>query len=180
MSLVKTSIQRWWRLTFRGKQREEVVWQDLKDFLQHEAWRVGLFEKERCAEVSFQLSDQAIVPFYYAVRERELDFQVNAMESIPPELISDAFILSAHLNNVLNWGKVLVDAENGVVLHRLKVNLLIPFLFPNEIEVSIMRHFSTSKDIHGAFRRLVEERESPAIIFADLLRQIEANSNSAS
>lgn len=179
MNLVKISIQRWWRLTFRGKQREEVVWQDLKDFLQHEAWRVGLFEKERYAEVLFQLSDQAIVPFYYAVQEHELNLQVNAMESIPPELISDAFILSAHLNNVLNWGKVLVDAESGVVLHHVKVNLLIPFLFPNEIEVSIVRHFHTSKDIHDAFRRLVEEREAPAIIIADLLRQIEANSPAA-
>ena len=179
MNRAKTSIQRCWRLAFQLGQRKELVWNDLKAFLQAQAWRVGTFEKERFVEVPFQLVEGHVVPFYYAVEENALSLQVNALESIPTDLISDAFILSAHLNNVLTSGKVMVDAENAAVLYRFQLELLIPFLFPEEIEVNIARHFNASKDIHGAFRRLVEERESPAIIIADLLRQIEANSASA-
>lgn len=169
------SIQRWWRLAFQLRQREALVWSDLKAYLQQMEWTVGTFEKERYVEVPFQLVEGYTVPFYYGVGAHELNLQVHVMEAIPPDVITDAFILSAHFNNVLNSGKVLVDAERGVVLHRWKVELLIPFLFPREIEVFIASHFNTAKDIHGAFRRLVEEREAPAIIIADLLRQIEAN-----
>ena len=65
-----------------------------------------LVANERYVEVPFRLVEGYTVPFYYGIGPHEMNLQVHVMEAIPPDVITDAFILSAHFNSVLNSGKV--------------------------------------------------------------------------
>ena len=96
---------------------------------------------------------------------------LKAIKEFDQDLTTDIFILATHLNNLLNSGTVLINAEQNYVEYVLKTDLLIPLLYKGEIENKITRHYSTTININKAFQRLINEQEVPAIIIADLLKE---------
>ena len=109
--------------------------------------------------------------FYYAVFENKFNCKVKVLDTFDEELTSDIFILATHFNNLLNNGNVLINVASNYVEYVLKTDLLIPLLYKGEIENQMSRHYSTTKDIERAFQRLINEREAPAIIIAELLEE---------
>ena len=63
----------------------------------------------------------------------------------------------------------MINVDGQFVEYHLNRDLLVPLLYNGEINNQLRLHYGLAKDIYVAFQRLVDEREAPAIIIADLL-----------
>ena len=159
-----------YRLSLNQVKQEKMVWNDLKKHHEDQKYQSGVFEKDRYLESVFQISDKKSLLFFYGIFENKFDCRVKILKEFDQDLTTDIFILATHLNNLLNSGTVLINAEQNYVEYVLKTDLLIPLLYKGEIENKITRHYSTTRNINKAFQRLINEQEAPAIIIADLLK----------
>lgn len=164
-------LKRVYRLSLTFKKQEEMVWNDLKKHHENQEYQSGVFEKDRYIESFFQINDDKSFAFYYAIFENKFNCRVKVLDTFDEELTSDIFILATHFNNLLNNGNVLINVASNYVEYVVKTDLLIPLLYKGEIENQMSRHYSTTKDIERAFQRLINEREAPAIIIAELLEE---------
>ena len=164
-------LKRVYRLSLTFKKQEEMVWNDLKKHHEDQEYQSGVFEKDRYLESVFQISDKKSLLFFYGISENKFDCRVKILKEFDQDLTTDIFILATHLNNLLNSGTVVINAEQNYVEYVLKTDLLIPLLYKGEIENKITRHFGTTININKAFQRLINEQEAPAIIIADLLKE---------
>ena len=152
------------------------VWNDLKRLHIQADWVHGIYERERQIETGFEVESSSL-RFYYAVDEIFFHCRVKVLEDYPLDLTSDLFILAAHFNNSLRMGSVKINVNVGYVEYHLQRDLMLPLLYKGEIHSTINFHYAIAKDVYSAFQRLVLEREAPAIIFADLLRRNEDESD---
>lgn len=164
-------LKRMYRLTLNLKGQEELVWKELKKIQAN--WQHEVFEKKRYIETIFVMGKDQAAAFYYAIYEGSIHYRVKILEDYPIELTTDLFILAAHFNNVLNDGVVVVNVHCLYVEYHQKSELLIPLLYNDEIDRQLRRHFDNSEDIYAGFQRLIIEKEAPAIIIADLLKENE-------
>lgn len=93
------------------------------------------------------------------------------------ELTSDIFILATHFNNILDYGTVTINTGRQSVDYTFNHNILLPYLYPGYLHAQTRKHLDNFRDLlYPAFQRLIHEGEAPAIIIADLLKDIEAQS----
>jgi hypothetical protein len=177
MNKIKFFLQRVYRLTISFNKQEEIVWRELKKLQSDADWKHGVYEKEKYIETVFEISKEKGALFYYMIYDGSFHCRVKILQDYPTDFTTDLFILSAHFNNLLTNGVVVVDVNNCFVEYHLKRDLLIPLLYSGEIYDQLIRHHRTSKDIYAAFQRLIIEQEAPAIIIADLLKQKDAKRN---
>ena len=170
---LKYYLQRIYRLTLSPAGMKEKVWDDLKKLHKEADWRSGVYENGKFIETVFGISEEKGAVFYHFIQDDFIILRVKVLEDFPEELTTEFFILATHFNNLLKRGKVMVDPGDRQVEYFYSRELLIPLLYKDEIYADIKGHVDLSKDIHAAFKRLLLERESPAIIIADLLRQME-------
>jgi hypothetical protein len=170
---IKFYLQRIYRLSLSYKNKEELVWKELKRLHNKSNWKSGIYENEKHIETSFEISQNQGCIFYYMIYDGSFHCRVKILENYPSELTTDLFILASHFNNLLNNGIVIVNVSNQFVEYHQKRELLIPLLYNSEIYDQLIRHYNTSKDIYSAFQRLIIEQEPPAIIIADLLKSKE-------
>jgi hypothetical protein len=180
MNKLKFFLKRFYRLTLSFKNQEEIVWKELKNLHYNTEWKSGIYEKEKYVETIFEISKERGAAFYYIVNDGYFHCRVKILDNFPVELATDLFILAAHFNNLLNHGVVVVNVNGNYIEYHHKREIIVPLLFTDEIYIQLMRHHSTSKDIYGAFQRLVLEQEAPAIIIADLIRQNESDNDESS
>jgi hypothetical protein len=166
---IKFYLIRIYRLTFASKKHKEVVWKDLKIMFSSLGCKHGIYEREKYIETSFLIGEDVIADYYYLIYEDYFHCRVDVLKDYPEDLVTELFILSTHLNNILNIGVVVVDVKENAVLYYEKKPLLVPFLYNGNLHAQLSGHYKTSKDIYAAFHRLVQENEAPAIIIADLL-----------
>jgi hypothetical protein len=162
-------------LSLSPDKQEGLVWQDLKRLHIDSNWKSGIFEKERTIETVFEISNEKAGVFYYMLYEGFYHCRVKVLENFSDHFATDIFILSAHFNNVLKNGKVIVNVENRYVEYHRKREMLIPLLYNGELSVELMDHYGVARDVYSAFQRLVVEHEAPAIIIADLMRDRMSN-----
>lgn len=177
MKRVKSFLKSIFRLSLNPEKREKVVWQDLKKLHANAEWRSGIYENEKRIEVLFEISKNEAVTYFYWIYNNELHLRVKVLENFIPQLATELFIMASHFNNLLNSGVVVVNTESLYVEYHLKIEILIPLLYPDEIYNILIRHFNTSKDIFWAFQKLIDSNEDPVLIIADLL---EKNKNESS
>ena len=177
MNKLKFYLQRIYRLTLSFKKQEEIVWTELKKLHADAEWKSGVYEKEKYIETIFEIGNDQGAIFYYMIYDDSFHCRVKILDDYPTELTTDLFILATHFNNLLNNGVVIVNVNSHYVEYHQKRDLLIPLLYNSEIHGQSIRHYNTSKDIYLAFERLVIEREAPAIIIADLLKNKEAKAD---
>lgn len=173
MNRLKFYLRRIYRLSVNFQKREEIVWSDLKKLHADAGWNSGIYEKEKFIKTVFEISNEQGAVFYYMIYDGYFHCRVKILEDFPVDLTTDLFILAAHFNNLLNNGVVIINVDNQFVEYHLKSDLLIPLLYTGEIFNQLNRHCNMAKDIYSAFQRLVNENEAPAIIIADLLKQLE-------
>jgi hypothetical protein len=166
-------LRRVYRLSVNFKKHEDVVWNDLKNLVKHADWRAGVFEKEKCIELSFEIGENMGGHYVYFVHNNTYSCRVKVATDFPPEQAEAVFILASHFNNLLNHGMVYVNPEGRYISYVLECNLLIPLLYPGELHTYLLLHYNTSKNVYWAFQRLLNEDEAPAIIIADLLKKNE-------
>ncbi len=179
MNKIKYYLQRIYRLSLSFKKQEEIVWKELKKVHSDAEWKSGIYEKEKCIETNFEISNGKAVRFGYMIYDDSFHCRVKILEEFQSDLTTDLFILASHFNNLLNNGVVVINVNNLYVEYHEKRHLLIPLLYNGEIYDQLNRHFNTSKDIYSAFQRLVLEQEAPAIIIADLLKENEKSGGDA-
>ncbi len=173
MKKIKHFFSKIYRISLSFKKQEELAWADLKDIHLQAEWKSGIYEKEKCIETSFELSNGAGAVFQYFIYEGSFHCRVRLMENFPTDLTTDVFVLASHFNNLLSNGVVKIDVNTQSVDYHQKIDLLVPLLYKGEFHHQISRHYNTSNDIYAAFNRLVTEQEAPAIIIADLLNKKE-------
>jgi len=170
---IKFYLKRVYRLSLSGKKQQDVVWKDLIKLHKNAKWKSGVFENDKYVETIFKFASEKYGTFYYFVYEGFFHCKVKILESYPPDLTTEIFILSTHFNNILNEGVVIVNTKNSDVEFYLKKDLLIPLMYSGELYNQLIKHYDISKDIYAAYQRLIIEQEAPAIIIADLLREKE-------
>ncbi len=172
-------LKRIYRLSLGVEQQEALVWKDLKEFYTNLGCRFGVYEKEKCIEVVLKIAEDQTASFFQTVHEYYFTSRVKVLDDFPVEQTSELFILATHFNNLLKRGSVLVNVNHGYVEYCFSRELLIPLLYPGEIEDQVKVHYSTSEDVHWAFHRLIDEHEEPAIVIADLLKKMREEEESS-
>lgn len=160
-----------YRVIISSEKQQEIVWKDLINLHKHYKWKSGVFENDKYIETTFNLSSDTYANFYYMIYDGHYHCKVNILQSYPPELTSDIFVLAAHFNNILNRGKVTVNVKESAVRFVINTDILVPLLYSGVLYSQLIKHYKISKDIYAAYQRLIVEGESPAIIIADLLRE---------
>ena len=166
-------LRRVYRLSLNRSKQENLVWKDLIKLQAEADWKHGIYEKEKYIETIFSIAKNKGERYFYMVADGYFHCRVKVLDNYPIELATDLFILASHFNNLLNNGVVKVNTESLYVEYCQKIDILIPLLYKGVIYQQLIAHYNTSKDIHWAFHKLVEENEAPAIIIADLLKKIE-------
>lgn len=180
MKKIKHFFSKIYRVSLGFKKQENLVWKDLKDIHLQAEWKSGIYEKEKCIESSFEISDGVGALFQYFIYEGAFHCRVRLPENFPTELTTDVFVLASHFNNLLSNGVVKIDVNTQAVDYHQKTDLLVPLLYKGEFHNQITRHYNTTSDIYTAFNRLIKEQEAPAIIIADLLKNKENDQKKSS
>lgn len=151
--------------------QKEIVWDELIRLHRNRNWRFGVFENQNYVESTFQISENTDAIYHYLIYDQHLHFDVNVIDSFPPEITTDLFVLAAHFNNLLTFGKVVVDVNKNYVYFSFQNELLFYSVFPEKIELDLSRHYQISKDVYWAFQKFMTEREEPVIIIGDLMNK---------
>lgn len=161
-------------------QQMEFVWNELIKLNKESNWRFGIYESENYVETTFAISEEMQTTYRYLIYEQNLHFDVRVIDSFPIESTTDLFVLASHFNNLLMFGKVVVDVNRGNVLFSYQNEISFYSVFPEKIDNHISCHFHISRDVYWAFQKYLTEREEPVIIIGELLnmqRMRQENSN---
>jgi hypothetical protein len=150
------------------------VWNELISLHRRNNWRYGIFESENYVDTQFSLSENLTVPYRYFLSDEELHFNVCVLNSYPQEHTTDLFVLAAHFNNLLNFGKVKIDVNDQTVYFSYQNELELYATSPGKIHEHIGRHFHISKDVYWAFERYLTEGEEPAVIIGELVNNLKS------
>jgi len=159
-----------YRITISYKKYEATVWSDLKELFKDSKWQYGIYENDKHIEAKFEIGEQTGATFYYMVYDGQYHCRVKVLDNFSADITTDLFVLSAHFNNLLNIGVVVVNVQSGYVEYHAKNDYIVNLIYPGELHTQLVRHYNTSKDIYWAFNRLVNENEEPTMIIADLMR----------
>ena len=171
MKKIITFFKRIYRISVNFEKQEKLVWKDMLKLHNESDWRSGIYEKERNIESVFTIAPGIPRVFYYQIYNWKYHCRVKILEEFPVELTTDAFILAAHFNNILNRGKVIVNVQLNYVEFHMDYDLSVPLLYPSTLYSELLDHHRLSQDMFAAFDRLISENEAPAIIIADLLKK---------
>lgn len=160
-----------YRLIFKNKKKEIVVWNDLKKLRDQSNWYSTTQEKKKLIECNFELSENHKVVFYYYIKEEHLNCYVRIFELDTLEIPQEFFHLVAHFNSLLIFGHINVNISERSFDFQTKKEISILFYNPEEIHYQIVNHFLVAKDIYASFQRLLSENEDPVVIIGDLLRK---------
>jgi hypothetical protein len=152
-------------------QQKEYVWNEIIQLHRNRNWRFGVFENQNYLESTFQISENTDAFYHYLIYDQHLHFDVSVIDSFPPEITTDLFVLAAHFNNLLTFGKVVVNVNKNYVHFSFQNELSLYSVLPEKIELDLIRHYQISKDVYWAFQKFVSEREEPVIIISELMNK---------
>jgi hypothetical protein len=173
MKKLKEYLKRIYRLSIRYNNQERLVWKDLKSLHTKENWEAGVYENEKLVETRFSITKKKVTSFYYSIYKSQFICRVKVLDSFPPDLTTDVFVLASHFNNIMNAGKVVVSVQNQTAIYHIEKNILFHFLYPSDIYFQVLSHYNYARDLHWAFQQLIDTEEPPAIIIADFLKKKE-------
>jgi len=161
------------RSSLNSLKRETIVWENLKKYFAENKFEYEIFEKERYIDAQFNFADGIVGFFRYKICDGGFICTTKIIDNFPLEFATDFFVLATYFNNFITNSRVIINTDNPHVAHYQNSDIIIPLLYAEAIHGIIGTHYDISKDIFWAFKRLVNEKEAPAIIFADLWKKIE-------
>jgi len=159
-----------YRAALSKKSHQAVVWEYLKAHHLSERWHSGIYEHEKKIESRFNIDGNSNVRFFYVVEEDVFHCRCRLFETFDPEMTTDVFVLATHFNNMLKFGKIIVEPNNNIIDYIINSKLITFIANPEDIGWQIAGHFQIAQDAFWAFGKLLDEGEEPAIIIADLIR----------
>lgn len=154
-------------------QHQACVWDELTRLHRNRNWRFSVFESENYVESIFHITEDTDEFYRYLLYDQQLHFDVRVLHSFPQEITTDLFVLAAHFNNLLTFGKVILDVNRNNVVFNFHNELKLYSVFPEKIEPDLSHHYQISKDVYWAFQKFVSEREEPVIIISEALNRQE-------
>lgn len=173
MSKFSDWINRIYRSSLSYSKQRQMVWKDLKKFFVQAEIHHGIYENDKLIESGYNIDNNGSLRFIIVIDEEDLCCHVNIWDDFPAELTTDMFILAMHFNNALNYGKITINIDDKTVIYSYKKAFLVHLLYRGEIHRQVSSHYDITTDLYFAFKKLVEENEEPALIFADFLRMKE-------
>lgn len=173
MSKFSNWISRIYRSSLSYSKQRQMVWKDLKMFFVQSEFHHGVYEKDKFIETGFEIDENRSLRFMFYIYEGDLCCCAEIWSNFPAELTTDMFILAMHFNNALNYGKIIINIDDKTVIYSYKKTFLAHLLYRGEIHRQVSSHREITYDLYFAFKKLVEENEEPALIFADFLRMKE-------
>lgn len=171
MQKIRHYFLRVYRLLIHPSKRKTIVWEDLKNTYSALNWDHTVNEDKKGIEAGLIFKDKYQGIFIYQFEDNQILYRGLIFEEFPDDMISDLFILATHLNNVLTIGMVTINMRDHFVEFVLKEPIVKPFLFPEDIDSTIVEHLRIMDDIiFPFFYRLIYEKESPEIIIDEALR----------
>jgi hypothetical protein len=155
------------------EQQKERVWNELNRLHKENNWRCGVFETDQNVDTLFQIEENQEASYRYRIDKGELHFNVGVLYSYPTECTTDLFVLASHFNNLLSFGKVVVEVHRRNVYFSYQNELSLYAVYPEKIDHHISRHFHISRDVYWAFQKYLSEREEPVIIISEALNRQE-------
>ena len=143
----------------KPNKQEKFVWDELIQLHKVNSWRHGVYETEKYVESTFTLAENKDGFYRYLLHDKELHFDVNVTQAFPVEMTTDLFVLAAHFNNLLTFGKVIVDVNRNNVVFNFNNELKLYSVFPEKIELDLSRHYQISKDVYWAFQKLILKKK---------------------
>ena len=163
--------------TLTVKNSSYYVWKELIKHHQSSGWRYGQFDNDKLIECTFKVHETNNVNFNYSVSDYDLTFRSTLLENFDEEFTNDIFVLASHFNALLNFGVVKVSTKYNCVDFVYLRHSLVYSLFPGEISSDTATHFQLTKDCLWAFTNLIETKEAPVFVIAELLKKREDERN---
>ena len=173
MKKLREYLNQIYRISISHKKQEKLVWEDLKSLHAKEKWESGIYENEKLIETRFNIAKERVSTFYYSIYERQFLCRVEVLDFFHSDLTTDVFILASHFNNIMKYGKVIVNVQSQAVQYHIKNSIFSYLLYPGDIHFQLKNHYDIAKDLRWAFQQLLDTDEPPAIIIADFLKKKE-------
>lgn len=171
MKTISALFKKHYRLHVGVEKHEQLAWKNLKRLHQEAEWKCGVYESEKYIETVFGIADETPGVYRYTIYNGEIHFSVEIGRWFNPNQTTEMFVLASHLNNILNVGTVVVNADSLVLEYRTSKDVIIPVLYEGEMFGQLIRHYEISKDLHWACQKLIQENQEPVLIVADLLKK---------
>jgi hypothetical protein len=175
MRFFKNSIAAFRRIfrLLRVVKKEQIVWSDLLKLMRVNNCNFGHFENEGYIETKFELEGNQDFSFRYFIDEGYLRFGVILINDFDEEDTLDYMVLASHLNNLLDYRKVVVHTDYNVIEFTYYGDLLKYLVDPNELESDISSHIYWAEKCLWAFNQMMETGEDPVFIMAEFMKKLE-------
>jgi hypothetical protein len=167
----------WYHLLLSNEKKHSIVWEYLKKYHTEERLNSGFFENEKRIESDFKITDDYHARFLYALHQGVLYSRCKIIQDFDPELTTEIFLLATHFNNLLKYGKVIIEPSERTVEFAIDSSMTEYLVYPGALQQVTIMHYETTKDVYWAFQKLINEQEEPAIIIADLIRAKDKSKN---
>ena len=171
MRRIIEKIKAGYRLTYNQKKQEQFVWEELKKLFDESKLDAYIDNELKFLSSKFKIGN-GFVLVYYNIRNGYFSCDVDIIENYPEEDTTELFILTTHFNNFLKHGIILVNVHEQNVTYRLKKEIIMPLLRPEIIHKWVRVHLYTLRDLQSYYLKLIQEKESPALIIADAINKI--------
>ena len=168
----KAALRRTFRL-MRAGSKERIVWNDLLNILRDSDCSFGNFEKEGYVEIKFELEEGETISLRCYIDDGNLRCSVLIVEDFDEEDTLDYLVLASHLNNLLDYRKVVVHTDYNVVEFMYYGDLLKYLGDANEIENDIDLHIYWTAKCLWAFNHMRETGEDPVFVMAEFIKKLE-------
>lgn len=171
---IKKFLRNTYRLMLSDKGQLNCIWSDVKRLYKENNWKYSIIEHpdEQIVQVVFEMEDKVFFEFETILKDHILTTRTLLPWNYDEDLAQEVFILATHLNNLYRYVKVHVFAETREIGLSMVAHYKTAMIDPSMAKLLLNLVYETAADVNWAYRRLLETREPPALIFAEFLEHL--------
>lgn len=166
-------IKKCYRVNLNQEKRKKLLWKDLIELHKNENWNYTIHDNTWCMESLIQNNKNQINRYFYSIYRDKFYSRVKVIYDFPEDLTTNLFILTSHMNNILNEGIIHINIENKYIEYSKSENITVPLIHQQALKNQIILHYSASQKIQWAFEELINRNEEPDLIFAELMNLLD-------
>ena len=173
---IKKFVRNTYRLLLSDKGQQNCIWSDVKRLYKEKNWKYSIIEQPdvRVVQVVFQIEDKVFFEFETILTENELTVRTLLPWNYDEDMAQEVFIMATHLNNLFRYSKINVFPESREVGIQVVAHQTMALVNIHTAQQLLNLVYETAADVNWAYRRLLETREPPALIFAEFLEHLNA------
>ena len=173
---IKKFLRNTYRLMLSDKGQQNCIWSDVKKLYKENNWKYSIIEQPdvRVVQVVFQVADKVFFEFETILNENDLTVRTLMPWNYDEDMAQEVFIMATHLNNLFRYTKINVLPESREVGIQVIAFQAMALVNTSTAQQLLNMVYETAEDVNWAYRRLLETREPPALIFAEFLEHLNA------